>query len=40
MTIFERPALHEYAAMCNDPSGFEDRKYMDEAHAKTRPLDD
>ena len=40
MTIFERPALREYAAMCNDPSGFEDRKYVDEAHAKTRPLDD
>mgnify|MGYP003310383715 CR=1 FL=1 len=35
-----RPALREYAAMCNDPSGFEDRKYVDEAHAKTRPLDD
>ena len=40
MTIFERPALREYAATCNDLSGFEDRKYTDEAHAKTRPPDD
>jgi len=44
MAIFERPAgaLREYAAMCNrdNPGGLEDRKYMDEAHAKPRPLDD
>ena len=34
------PALREYAAMCNDPSSFEVRKHMDEAHAKTRHPDD
>ena len=40
MSILERPALREYAATCNDPSGFEVRKHVHEAPAKTRHPDD
>ena len=40
MSILERPALREYAATCNDPSGFEVRKHVHEVPAKTRHPDD
>ena len=36
MSILERPALHEYAATCNDLGDVAVRKHQDEAPAKTR----
>ena len=40
ISTLEGPALLEYAATCNDPSGFEVRKHVHEAPAKTRHPDD
>ena len=40
ISTLEGPALLEYAATCNDPSGFEVRKHVGEAHEKTRHPDD
>ena len=40
ISTLEGPALLEYAATCNDPSGFEVRKHVGEAHKKTRHPDD
>ena len=40
MSILERPALHEYAATCNDLGDSEVRKHQEETPAKTRHPDD
>ena len=40
ISTLEGPALLEYAATWNDPSGFEVRKHVGEAHEKTRHPDD
>ena len=40
ISTLEGPALLEYAMTCNDPSGFEVRRHVGEAHKKTRHPDD